>query len=176
MSGLSLAAFKPRTVKFDLVDSAGNHLLTVEMAALGWSEFQDINDAVPMPEAPVKREFDKAKNQWVETADKDDPAWQEAVTEALVERQRRKLIKCLIKAGNFAEWKSQPIEEQVKLINEFDVAIAEGLFQALNVLLNRARSEVVKQAETFRSGSVDGAENVPENGVVANGVAVTAAG
>ena len=158
MSGLSLAAFRPRVVTVTITDES-RELLEVNLSALTWAEYHEIGQTVPDPMAPVERDFVDGKI--VERAVTESDEYRSAVYAAQMERQHRRLAIALIRAGNLAELADRPLEEQSAAVQQMDAGIVAALLRALTQLTLENQEVIRHQAENFHAVSTAAATDLP---------------
>lgn len=163
MSGLSLDAFKPRRVTVRIVeDVAGEtvELLAVELAALTYAEMVGIDLAVPLPEQPMIREMVNGKLTLVPATEGEEyDEYQEALDNQVAQRNRRRLVTSLIKAGNLPELADKPIAEQVAALDTFDKMYIDKLMTAMVTMYTKGRIQVDNLAARFPETTGTGANH-----------------
>lgn len=161
--GLSLDAFKPRTVTVRIVEEQGGdevELLTVDLAALTYADMVTIDLALPLPEAPLVKVVKDSKIAYEPaTSGAEFEAYQREVNTQVLERNKRRLVTALIKAGNLSEIADKPIEEQVKALDAFDKLYLDRLMDAMVQMYIRGRARVDSLAERFPRAAGAGADH-----------------
>lgn len=144
--GLSLKDIQSRLIEVS-ISSPDGYNETVTVGTLSYTEWNNCSIGVDFPSAPVIRMMTDKGMQ--DVFNYNDPNYRNDLARSESQVAFRRVVKSMLKGGNFAEIANDDFESQCESLADLDATIVQGVMQWLSQQQRHTKGGVEAKKATF---------------------------